>query len=41
MKVDLLFVGCICVKIMGAMTQFIPVWSGVELHSRRFAVREL
>ena len=34
----LLLVGWVCVTIMGAMTQFVPVWSGVELHSRRLAV---
>ncbi len=33
----LLLVGWICVTIMGAMTQFVPVWSGVTLHSERLA----
>ncbi|GAA0458997.1 hypothetical protein MUK72_03140 [Halococcus dombrowskii] len=37
----LLFVGWICLTIMGAMTQFVPVWSGVELHSRRLALAQL
>jgi hypothetical protein len=35
--VHLLLVGWVCVTIMGAMEQFVPVWSGVELHSRRLA----
>ncbi|GAB7011667.1 hypothetical protein [Halorubrum trueperi] len=35
--VHLLLVGWICITIMGAMTQFVPVWSGVTLHSRRLA----
>ncbi|SNZ13015.1 hypothetical protein SAMN06269185_2014 [Natronoarchaeum philippinense] len=39
--VHLLLVGWVCVTIMGAMTQFVPVWSGVELHSRRLAVVQL
>lgn len=39
--IHLLFVGWICLTIMGAMTQFVPVWSGVELHSRRFALAQL
>jgi uncharacterized membrane protein (DUF485 family) len=29
------------VTIMGAMTQFVPVWSGVDLHSRRLATLQL
>ena len=33
----LLLAGWVCVTIMGAMTQFVPVWSGTELHSRRLA----
>ena len=37
----LLLVGWVCVTIMGAMTQFVPVWSGVPLHSRRLAVVQL
>jgi len=37
-----LFVGgWICLTILGAMTQFVPVWSGVRLHSRRLAVAQL
>ncbi|WP_137284420.1 hypothetical protein [Halorussus salinisoli] len=39
--VHLLLVGWVCVTILGAMTQFVPVWSGVELHSRRLAVAQL
>jgi cbb3-type cytochrome oxidase subunit 1 len=37
----LLLVGWVCLTIMGAMTQFVPVWSGVELHSTRLAAAEL
>jgi len=33
----LLLAGWICITIMGAMTQFVPVWSGATLHSRRLA----
>ncbi len=33
----LLLLGWVCVTIMGAMEQFVPVWSGVALHSRRLA----
>ncbi|MBP1986653.1 hypothetical protein [Halolamina salifodinae] len=39
--VHLLLVGWVCVTIMGAMTQFVPVWSGVELHSTRLAAAQL
>ncbi|WP_276299136.1 hypothetical protein [Halorussus lipolyticus] len=39
--VHLLLVGWVCVTILGAMTQFVPVWSGVELHSRRLALAQL
>lgn len=39
--VHLLLVGWVCVTIMGAMTQFVPVWSGIELHSRRLATWQL
>jgi hypothetical protein len=35
--VHLLLVGWVCVTIMGAMTQFVPVWSNATLHSRRLA----
>jgi len=35
--VHLLLVGWVCVTIMGAMTQFVPVWTGTRLHSRRLA----
>jgi len=40
-QLHLLLAGWVCVTIMGAMTQFVPVWSGVELHSRRFAAAQL
>jgi hypothetical protein len=33
----LLLVGFVCLTIAGAMTQFVPVWSGTTLHSRRLA----
>ena len=39
--VHLLLVGWVCVTIMGAMTQFVPVWSGVTLYSRRLASAQL
>ncbi|WP_134668912.1 hypothetical protein [Halorussus marinus] len=39
--VHLLLIGWVCVTIMGAMTQFVPVWSGVDLHSRRLALAQL
>ena len=39
--VHLLLVGWVCVTIMGAMTQFVPVWSGTALHSRRLASAQL
>ncbi|HET7325166.1 MAG TPA: hypothetical protein VFJ06_12625 [Halococcus sp.] len=39
--VHLLLAGWVCLTIMGAMTQFVPVWSGVELHSQWFAVVQL
>ncbi|WP_367176252.1 hypothetical protein [Haloarcula rubripromontorii] len=39
--VHLLLAGWICVTIMGAMTQFVPVWSGATLHSRRLASAQL
>ena len=35
--VHLLLVGFVCLTIAGAMTQFVPVWSGTALHSRRLA----
>ncbi len=37
----LLLVGWVCVTIMGAMTQFVPVWSGVSLYSRQLAGTQL
>jgi hypothetical protein len=39
--VHLFLVGFACLTIMGAMTQFVPVWSGVRLYSRRLAVAQL
>ena len=39
--VHLLLAGWICVTIMGAMTQFVPVWSGASLHSKRLATAQL
>ncbi|WP_135535769.1 hypothetical protein [Halostella pelagica] len=39
--VHLLLAGWVCITIMGAMTQFVPVWSGTELHSRRLATAQL
>ncbi|WP_128905566.1 heme-copper oxidase family protein [Halorubrum amylolyticum] len=39
--VHLLLAGWICITIMGAMTQFVPVWSGATLHSRRLANLQL
>jgi len=35
--VHLLLVGWVCLTIMGAMTQFVPVWSNAPVHSRRLA----
>ncbi len=37
----LLLAGWIGLTIMGAMTQFVPVWSGTALHSRRLSVASL
>lgn len=37
----LLLAGWVCVTIMGAMTQFVPVWSGVALYSDRLASLQL
>ncbi|MFC7141113.1 hypothetical protein ACFQMA_14915 [Halosimplex aquaticum] len=39
--VHLLVAGWVCVTIMGAMTQFVPVWSNAPLHSRRLATAQL
>ncbi|WP_436908436.1 hypothetical protein [Halosimplex marinum] len=39
--VHLLLAGWVCVTIMGAMVQFVPVWSNVALHSRRLATAQL
>ena len=40
-QVHLLLAGWVCLTILGAMTQFVPVWAGVELHSRRLAAVQL
>ncbi|WP_323676013.1 hypothetical protein [Halorubellus sp. PRR65] len=40
-QLHLLLAGWVCVTIMGAMTQFVPVWSGVALHSQRLASAQL
>ncbi|MFB6080141.1 MAG: hypothetical protein ABEJ81_03990 [Haloferacaceae archaeon] len=39
--VHLLLVGWVCLTIMGAMTQFVPVWSGTSLHSKRLSTVQL
>jgi hypothetical protein len=39
--VHLLLAGWVCCTILGAATQFVPVWSGVRLASRRLAVVQL
>jgi len=39
--IHLLLAGWVCITIMGAMTQFVPVWSGATLHSRRLANLQL
>jgi len=39
--VHLLLAGWVCITIMGAMTQFVPVWSGTTIHSRRLASVQL
>lgn len=39
--VHLLLAGWVCVTIMGAMTQFVPVWSGTSLYSHRLATVQL
>ena len=39
--VHLLLAGWVCLTIMGAMTQFVPVWSGTSLYSRRLASIQL
>lgn len=39
--VHLALAGWVCVTIMGAMTQFVPVWSGAALHSQRLATLQL
>ncbi|WP_324757297.1 hypothetical protein [Haloarcula montana] len=40
-QIHLLLAGWVCLTILGAMTQFVPVWAGVELHSRRLAALQL
>lgn len=39
--VHLLLLGFVSLTILGAMTQFVPVWSGVRLHSHRLAAMQL
>ncbi|MFB6114185.1 MAG: hypothetical protein ABEJ58_08825 [Halodesulfurarchaeum sp.] len=39
--IHLLLAGWIGLTIMGAMTQFVPVWSGTALHSRRLSIASL
>nr|WP_264475119.1 hypothetical protein [Salinirubrum litoreum] len=39
--VHLLVAGGVCLTILGAMTQFVPVWSGVQLYSRRLTRLQL
>jgi hypothetical protein len=39
--VHLLVAGGVCLTILGAVTQFVPVWSGVSLYSRRLARLQL
>ncbi|MFC6723065.1 hypothetical protein ACFQE1_01395 [Halobium palmae] len=39
--VHLLLAGWVCITIMGAMTQFVPVWSGTQLHSQRLSTVQL
>jgi len=40
-RLHLLLAGWVGVTILGAMNQFVPVWSNVELHSERIAVAQL
>ncbi|KAA9398102.1 hypothetical protein Har1130_05450 [Haloarcula sp. CBA1130] len=40
-QVHLLLAGWVCLTIMGALTQFVPVWCGVDLYSRRLAAAQL
>jgi len=40
-SLHLLLAGWIGLTIMGAMTQFVPVWSGTSLYSRRLSVASL
>ncbi|WP_367175437.1 hypothetical protein [Haloarcula rubripromontorii] len=40
-QVHLLLAGWVCLTIMGALTQFVPVWCGIELHSRHLAAVQL
>ncbi|MFB6135461.1 MAG: hypothetical protein ABEJ04_01755 [Halobacteriaceae archaeon] len=39
--VHLVLAGWVCITIAGAMTQFVPVWFGVSLHSKRLARLQL
>ncbi|WP_336337304.1 hypothetical protein [Haloarcula brevis] len=40
-QVHLLLAGWVCLTIMGALTQFVPVWCGTDLHSHRLAATQL
>jgi hypothetical protein len=40
-SLHVLLIGWVAVTIMGAMTQFVPVWSGATIHSRRLAIVQL
>lgn len=40
-SVHLLLIGWVSLTILGAMTQFVPVWSGVRLHSHQLATIQL
>lgn len=39
--IHLLVIGWVGITIIGAMSQFVPVWSGIPLHSSRLAVVQL
>ncbi|MFB6163518.1 MAG: hypothetical protein ABEJ86_08815 [Halococcoides sp.] len=40
-SLHLLLAGWVGLTIMGAMTQFVPVWSGTAIHSRRLSIGSL